>query len=81
MIYSNTFHLETSTPMDESDVSVAAAAYRNAFGHGVPIEVQRRFAPHPGPLVLEIRQAIALGRPVPGWRTMSRASDMTPASI
>lgn len=67
--------------MDSTDVSVAAAAYRNAFGHGVPIEVQRRFAPRPGPLVLEIRQAIALGRPVPGWRAMSRASDMTPVPV
>ncbi|GEM_PF-4755650 len=34
------------------------------------------FAPRPGPLVMEIRQAIALGREVPGWRTLSRASEM-----
>ncbi|HET9388416.1 MAG TPA: hypothetical protein VFO44_02095 [Steroidobacteraceae bacterium] len=75
---SNTFHLEANTPMDSTDVAVAATAYRNAFGHGVPIEVQRRFAPHPGPLLVEIRQAIALGRPVPGWRALSRAPDMYP---
>ena len=67
--------------MDSTDVSVAAAAYRSTFGHGVPIEVQRRFAPRPGPLLVEIRQAIALGRPVPGWRAMSRASDMSPVSV
>ncbi len=78
---SNALYLETSTPMYSTDVAVAAAAYRSAFGHGVPIEVQRRFAPHPGPLLVEIRQAIALGRPVPGWRALSRAPDMYPDGI
>ena len=62
--------------MDFKDVLVAAAAYRNAFGHNVPVEVLRLFAPRPGPLVMEIRQAIALGRPVPGWRPPSRGSEI-----
>lgn len=66
--------------MDSNDVSVAADAYRHAFGHAVPIEVQRLFASRPGPLVVEIRQAIALGRPVPGWRALSRASDLGPVT-
>jgi hypothetical protein len=61
--------------MDSNDVSVAAAAYCNRFGHRVPIEVRRLFALRPAPLVMEIRQAIALGRPVPGWRALSRESD------
>ena len=63
--------------MDSNDLSVAAAAYRDAFGHGVPTEVQRLFAMRPGPLVVEIRQAIALGRPIPGWQSLSRNSDTT----
>ncbi|MBS0374627.1 MAG: hypothetical protein JSR73_08580 [Proteobacteria bacterium] len=61
--------------MESNELSVAAAAYRDAFGHGVPAEVQRLFAMRPGPLVMEIRQAIALGRPVAGWRALSRNSD------
>jgi len=63
--------------MDSNDLSIAAAAYRDAFGHGVPTEVQSLFALRPGPLVMEIRQAIALGRPVAGWRALSRNSDAT----
>ena len=61
--------------MDSNDLSVAAAAYRDAFGHGVPTNVQRLFALRPGPLVMEIRQAIALRRPVPGWQALARNSD------
>ncbi|MBS0394443.1 MAG: hypothetical protein JSR54_07425 [Proteobacteria bacterium] len=61
--------------MDLNDLSIAAAAYRDAFGHGVPTEVQRLFAMRPGPLVMEIRQAIALRRPVPGWEALSRNAD------
>jgi hypothetical protein len=66
--------------MDLNDVTTAATAYRDAFGHSVPVEVLRLFATRPGPLVVEIRQAIALGRPVPGWRTLSRASDISSAA-
>ncbi len=43
------------------------AAYREALGHPVPPEVVQMFSLRPGPLILEIRQAIALGRPVAGW--------------
>ena len=48
--------------MESNDVSVAATAYRDTFGHSVPIEVLRLFERRPGPLIMEIRQAIALGR-------------------
>ena len=68
---------ELNASMDPNDLSIAAAAYRDAFGHAVPTEVQRLFALRPGPLVMEIRQAIALQRPVPGWRALSRNSDAT----
>jgi hypothetical protein len=63
--------------MESNDVSVAATAYRDTFGHSVPIEVLRLFERRPGPLIMEIRQAIALGRAVPGWRALSRASDLS----
>jgi hypothetical protein len=39
----------------------------------VPDEILDAFATRPGPLVLEIRQAIALQRPVRGWLARSRA--------
>jgi hypothetical protein len=45
----------------------AIAAYRETLGHPVPTEVVQMFTLRPGPLLLEIRQAIALGRPVAGW--------------
>lgn len=57
--------------MDTTDLSISAAAYRSAFGHAVPVDLLRNFALRPGPLVLEIRQAIALGRAVPGWRALA----------
>jgi len=69
--------------MDSNDLAIAAAAYRAAFGHDIPAEVLRLFEPRPAPLVLEIRQAIALNRPVPGWRARSRTADaaLSPAWI
>ena len=48
------------------------AAYRESLGHPVPVEVVQMFALRPGPLILEIRQAIALGRPVAGWAAAYR---------
>jgi len=48
-------------------LAAVVAAYREALGHPVPVEVVQMFALRPGPLILEIRQAIALGRPVAGW--------------
>ena len=71
-------HPESILPTDSEEVSAAAAAYCSAFGHRVPAEVLQLFALRPGPLVMEIRQAIALGRPVPGWRALSRESGANP---
>jgi hypothetical protein len=51
-----------------SALQTAAEAYRRAFGHGVPAHVATMFASNPGPLLGEIRQAIAIGRPVRGWQ-------------
>jgi hypothetical protein len=42
-------------------------AYRQTFGHAVPGTVAMLFSQQPGPLLMEIRQAIALARPVPAW--------------
>lgn len=54
--------------MSASDeLAEAAAAYREALGHPVPSEVVQMFATRPGPLLLEIRQALALHRAVAGW--------------
>ena len=47
----------------------ATAEYKQAFGHPVPAEVVQMFELRPGPLMMEIRQAIALGKPVPAWLT------------
>lgn len=51
-----------------SALQTAAEAYRRAFGHGIPAHVATMFASNPGPLLGEIRQAIALGRPVRAWQ-------------
>ncbi|MCM2312181.1 MAG: hypothetical protein NDI84_12340 [Steroidobacteraceae bacterium] len=45
----------------------AARSYLSAFGHPVPDEVIEMFAARPGPLILEIRQAVTLQRPVKAW--------------
>jgi len=62
--------------MQPEDLTKAANDYRDTFGHAVPVEVIRLFATRPGLLVVEIRQAIALRRAVPGWRSLSRKSDL-----
>jgi hypothetical protein len=59
------------------DLATATRSYLKAFGHPVPDEVIEMFAGRPGPLLLEIRQAIALQRPVRAWETRST---MGPAS-
>ena len=62
-------------PTIPDDLTSALAAYRHAFGHPVPSEVVRLFSLRIGPLVMEIRQAIALGKPVPAWLARSRLPD------
>jgi hypothetical protein len=43
----------------------------------VPDEVVEMFAARPGPLLMEIRQAIALQRPVKAWQTRSTTGPMS----
>jgi hypothetical protein len=52
----------------------AVRAYGAAFGHSVPSTVTMMFSTQPGPLVNEIRQAIALGKPVPAWLAHAKRS-------
>lgn len=55
-----------------SDLADAARSYLAAFGHPVPDDILETFAARPGPLLLEIRQAVALLRPVKAWLARSR---------
>lgn len=55
-----------------SPLELALESYRLQFGHEVPGSVAAMFATRPGPLLFEIRQALALQRPVPRWRDDSR---------
>jgi hypothetical protein len=57
-----------------ADVAAACRSYLSAFGHPVPDEVIEMFASRPGPLLLEIRQAVSLQRPVKAWQTRPRVS-------
>jgi hypothetical protein len=57
-------------------VATACKSYLSAFGHPVPDEVIEMFASRPGPLLLEIRQAVSLQRPVKAWQTRPRVSTM-----
>jgi hypothetical protein len=60
-------------PAQVSDqLATATRAYLKAFGHPVPDEILEMFASRDGPLLLEIRQAIALQRPVKAWLARSR---------
>ena len=53
-------------------LTAAVGAYQLAFGHHVPADVVEMFAHRPGPLMMEIRQAVALKKPVPAWLARSR---------
>lgn len=56
----------------------AMDAYRLAFGHCVPAEVTELFALRPGPLLVEIRQAVALRRAVPAWEKQGKIAHASP---
>ena len=56
-----------------ADLATAARSYLSAFGHPVPDEVLEMFVTRPGPLILEIRQAVTLHRPVKAWLAKSRS--------
>ncbi len=66
--------------LDTDPLSVAAADYRREMGHVVPAEVLQMFAMRPGPLIVEIRQAIALNRPVKAWLAQSHRANTPPAN-
>lgn len=55
-----------------ADLTTALDTYLRTFGHPVPAEVIEMYARRSGPLLLEIRQALALQRPVKAWLTRSR---------
>ena len=55
-----------------TDLATALRSYLQAFGHPVPAEVKEMYTTRSGPLLLEIRQAIALQRPVKAWLERSR---------
>jgi len=57
-----------------AELASAARSYLSAFGHPVPDEVIETFATRPGPLMLEIRQAVSLQRPVKAWLARSRVA-------
>ncbi len=61
------------------DLTNAASHYRSVFGHAVPPDVVQMFALRPGPLLMEIRQAVALNKPVPAWLARSRVPGATAA--
>jgi hypothetical protein len=56
----------------------AMDAYLLTFGHRVPVEVTELFAMRPGPLLVEIRQAIALRRAVPAWEKQGQLARTSP---
>ena len=64
---------ETCPPLLQS----AIAAYSRVFGHDVPASVISMFTSQPGPLLNEIRQAIASGHPPPAWRDHAKRQAFT----
>jgi len=59
------------------ELAAAAQSYLVAFGHPVPDEVIEMLATRPGPLLLEIRQAVLLQRPVKAWLARSQRRSFT----
>jgi hypothetical protein len=62
--------MNTQPPDDE--LASAMRTYATTFGHAVPDEVVEMFARRSWMLISEIRQAIALRRPVRGWQERAR---------
>ena len=61
-----------------AQLASALQAYQVAFGHNVPTEIVDKYAGRCGPLMLEIRQAIALRLPVQAWLARSKAISPLP---
>lgn len=60
------------------NLAAALRAYQLAFGHEVPSDIVDKYAGRSGPLLMEIRQAVALGKPVPAWLARSKLSPLQP---
>ncbi|MBX3702703.1 MAG: hypothetical protein KF822_02890 [Steroidobacteraceae bacterium] len=56
-----------------AELEAALRSYHAAFGHEVPAEIVDKYVTRCGPLMLEIRQAVALRKPVPAWLARSKA--------
>lgn len=61
-----------------AQLATALRAYQTAFGHNVPTEIVDKYAGRCGPLMLEIRQAIALRQPVEAWLARSKVISPLP---
>ena len=60
------------------NLAAALRAYQLAFGHEVPSDIVDKYAGRSGPLLMEIRQAVALGKPIPAWLARSKLSLQPP---
>jgi len=61
-----------------ANLAAALRAYQLAFGHEVPSEIVDKYAGRSGPLMLEIRQAVALRKPVQAWLARSKLTPQQP---
>jgi hypothetical protein len=61
-----------------ANLAPALRSYHLAFGHEVPTEIVDKYAGRCGPLMLEIRQAVALRRPVEAWLARSKVIAQVP---
>lgn len=64
--------MNSSAPVS-AELDAALRSYYAAFGHEVPVEIVDKYATRCGPLMLEIRQAVALRKPVLAWLARSKA--------
>ena len=60
------------------NLAAALRAYHLAFGHEVPSDIVDKYAGRSGPLMLEIRQAVELRKPVQAWLARSKLSSTPP---
>jgi hypothetical protein len=65
-------HAAMNMPVVDEQLDVAMRSYAATFGHTVPDEMVERFSRRSWLLTSEIRQAIALHRPVRAWLERSR---------
>ena len=69
--------MSADAPPALPNLAAALRAYQLAFGHKVPTDIVDKYASRSGPLVLEIRQALELRKPVPAWLARSKLSAQT----